>query len=93
MLKAHQYRKLSKKDKGFVRRFLAQVTRFSRAQLTRWMQRWPKTRRERRCVYGNLPLGARSAPPSEVPFSDYVGPQIQKETLCLHLRLSSSRGI
>jgi hypothetical protein len=45
VLKAQQYRKLSKGQKGIVRRFLGKVTGLSRAQLTRWIQRWRKTRR------------------------------------------------
>src|SRR6267154_4871884 len=45
ILKAQQYRRLSKGQKGIVRRFLAKVTGLSRAQLTRWIQRWRKTRR------------------------------------------------
>lgn len=48
VLKAQQYRRLSKKDKGIVRRFVAKVTHLSRAQLTRWIQRWRKTRRVQR---------------------------------------------
>ena len=48
VLKAQHYRRLSKRHKGIVRRFLAKVTRFSRAQLTRWIQRWRKTQRVRR---------------------------------------------
>ena len=35
VLKAHQYRRLSKGQRGIVRRFLARVTTLSRAQLTR----------------------------------------------------------
>lgn len=45
VLKAQQYRKLSKGRKGIVRRFLAKITGLSRAQLTRWIQRWLQTRR------------------------------------------------
>ena len=45
VLKAHQYRRLSKGQRGIVRRFLAKVTALSRAQLTRLIQRWMKTRR------------------------------------------------
>ena len=48
VLKAHQYHRRSKQDKGIVRRFLAKVTHLSRAQLTRWIQRWSKTRRVQR---------------------------------------------
>ena len=48
VLKAHQYARLSKKDKGVVRRFVAKLTHLSRAQLTRWIQRWRKTRRVKR---------------------------------------------
>ena len=45
VLKEHQYRRLSKGQKGIVRRFLAKVTELSRAQLTRLTQRWMRTRR------------------------------------------------
>jgi hypothetical protein len=45
VLKAHQYRRLSKGQRGIARRFLAKVTALSRAQLTRLIQRWMKTRR------------------------------------------------
>lgn len=45
VLKAQQYRRLSKGQKGVVRRFLAKVTGISRAQLTRLIQRWVETRR------------------------------------------------
>ena len=48
VLKAHQYRRLSKKDKGIVRRFVAKLTHLSRAQLTRWIQRWRKSGRVQR---------------------------------------------
>lgn len=43
VLKTQQYRRLSKGQKGIVKRFLAKVTGLSRAQLTRWIQRWMKT--------------------------------------------------
>jgi hypothetical protein len=45
VLKAHQYRRLSKGQRGIVRRFLSKVTTLSRAQLTRLIQRWMETRR------------------------------------------------
>ena len=45
VLKAHQYRRLKKGQKGIVRSFLAKVTALSRAQLTRLIQRWVETRR------------------------------------------------
>jgi hypothetical protein len=45
VLKTQQYRRLSKGQKGVVRRFLAKVTGLSRAQLTRLIQRWMDTRR------------------------------------------------
>jgi hypothetical protein len=48
VLTAQQYRKLGKGKKGIVRRFLGKVTGLSRAQLTRWIQRWIKTRRVER---------------------------------------------
>jgi len=45
VLKAQQYRRLSKGQKGIVRSFLAKVTGMSRAQMTRLIQRWMETRR------------------------------------------------
>jgi hypothetical protein len=48
VLHAHQYRKLSKGQKGVIRRFLAKVTGMSRAQLTRWIRCWMQTRKVRR---------------------------------------------
>jgi hypothetical protein len=45
VLKAHRYRRLSKGQRGIVRRFLAKITGLSRAQLTRLIQRWMDTRR------------------------------------------------
>jgi len=45
VLKAQQYRRLSKGQKGIVRSFLSKVTAVSRAQLTRLIQRWMETRR------------------------------------------------
>ena len=43
VLQAHHYRRLSKGQKGIVRRFLAKVTGLSRAQVTRLIQRWIET--------------------------------------------------
>jgi hypothetical protein len=45
VLKAQQYRRLNKGQKGIVRSFLAKVTAVSRAQMTRLIQRWVQTRR------------------------------------------------
>jgi len=45
VLKAQQYRRLSKGQRGIVRRFLAKITALSRAQLTRLIRRWMDTRR------------------------------------------------
>ncbi len=47
LLKAQQYRKLSKGQRGVVRRFLAKVTGLSRAQVTRLIGRWRRNRRIR----------------------------------------------
>src|SRR5579885_3490909 len=44
VLQGQQYRKLSKGQKGIVRRFLAKVTAVSRAQMTRLIRRWMETR-------------------------------------------------
>jgi hypothetical protein len=48
VLRAQHYRRLSKGQKGIVRRFLAKVTAVSRAQMTRLIQRWIETRRVER---------------------------------------------
>lgn len=45
VLKAQQYRRLNKGQRGVVRRFLAKITALSRAQLTRLIRRWMDTRR------------------------------------------------
>jgi hypothetical protein len=45
VLKAQPYRRLSKGQKGVVRRFLAKLTGFSRAQLTRLIHCWMDRRR------------------------------------------------
>src|ERR1700730_5340851 len=45
VLKAQQYRKLSKGQRGIVRRFLSKVTGMSRAQMTRLIQQWMSKRR------------------------------------------------
>jgi hypothetical protein len=51
VLKAQQYRRLGKGQRGIVRRFLAKITALSRAQLTRLIRRWMDTRRiERKSV-------------------------------------------
>jgi hypothetical protein len=45
VLKAQSYRRLSKGQRGIVKRFLAKITALSRAQLTRLIRRWMDTRR------------------------------------------------
>src|SRR6202521_2264029 len=45
VLKTQRYRRLSKGQRGIVRRFLAKATGFSRAQLTRLLSRWRRTKR------------------------------------------------
>jgi transposase InsO family protein len=45
VLKAQGYRRLSKGQKGIVRRYLAKVTGLSRAQVTRLLQRWMTRKR------------------------------------------------
>ena len=45
VLKAQPYRRLSKGQKGVVRRFLVKVTGLSRAQVTRLIAGWRRTRR------------------------------------------------
>jgi len=45
VLKAQQYGRLSKGQKGIVRSFLSKVAAISRAQMTRLIQRWMETRR------------------------------------------------
>jgi len=44
VLKAQRYRRLSKGQRGMVRRFLAKLTGRSRAQITRLISRWRKTK-------------------------------------------------
>jgi hypothetical protein len=44
VLRAQRYRSLSKSQRGIVRCFLAKVTGLSRAQLTRLVSRWRRTR-------------------------------------------------
>ncbi len=48
ILKAQQYRRLGRGQKGIVRRFLVKMSGLSRAQLTRWIGCWMKTRRVKR---------------------------------------------
>lgn len=48
ILKSQKYRRLGRGQKGIVRRFLVKMTGLSRAQLTRWIGRWMKTRRVQR---------------------------------------------
>jgi transposase InsO family protein len=48
LLRAQQYRRLSKGQRGIVRRFLTKVSGLSRAQTTRLIARWTKTRQVRR---------------------------------------------
>ena len=48
LLKAQQYRKLSKGQRGIVRRFLGKITGMSRAQLTRLIACWMRTRQIQR---------------------------------------------
>src|SRR6202049_2448940 len=45
VLRTQRYRRLSKGQRGIVRCFLAKVTGLSRAQLTRLLGRWRRTRR------------------------------------------------
>lgn len=48
VLQQQQYRNLSKRQRGVVRRFLVKVTGLSRAQVTRLIAGWMKTRRVQR---------------------------------------------
>lgn len=48
LLQAQGYRRLSKGQRGIVRRFLAKVTGLSRAQVTRLIARWKQSRRVER---------------------------------------------
>ena len=59
ILKAQQYRRLSKGQKGTVRGFLAKVTGLSRAQITRWIRRWRDTRRVQRKAAHRPPVRRR----------------------------------
>jgi hypothetical protein len=47
VLKAQQYRRLSRPEKGIVRRFLMKITGLSRAQSTRLIAQWTRSRRIR----------------------------------------------
>ena len=58
-LKAQQYRRLSKRQRGIVRRFLAKVTGLSRAQVTRLIAQWTKNRRVRVQLPGRRCFPAR----------------------------------
>lgn len=44
VLRVQQYRRLSRGQKGIVRRFLVKMTGLSRAQMTRWVTCWMRTR-------------------------------------------------
>src|ERR1022692_1034366 len=48
LLKAQQYRRLSRGQRGVVRRFLTKVSGLSRAQITRLIAAWMRTRQGRR---------------------------------------------
>lgn len=48
ILRVQRYRRLKRSGKGTVRRFLAKMTGFSRAQITRLIGRWQQTRRVER---------------------------------------------
>ena len=48
VLRSQQHRRISRGQKGIVCRFLAKMSGLSRAQLTRWIGRWMKTRRVKR---------------------------------------------
>jgi hypothetical protein len=48
VLRGHGYRRLKKKQKGILRRFLVRVTGFSRAQITRLIGRWQQMRQVQR---------------------------------------------
>lgn len=50
VLERHRYGKLSKTERGIIRRFLQQVTGRSRAQITRLTGRWQETRKVERIV-------------------------------------------
>jgi hypothetical protein len=85
VLKGQHYRRLSKGQKGIVRRFLAKVTALSRAQMTRLMQRWIEVRRiERKPVRRpNFPrhyIAADIATLAEVDaaYEDLSGPAVRR---------------
>jgi transposase InsO family protein len=48
VLKSQGYRQITRGQRGIVRHFLVKMTGLSRAQLTRWIGRWMKTRRVKR---------------------------------------------
>src|ERR1022692_4433167 len=57
LLKAQQYRRLSRGQRGVVRRFLTKVSGLSRAQITRLIAAWMRTRQVRRRSRGSSPPG------------------------------------
>src|ERR1035441_1594222 len=65
LLKAQQYRRLSRGQRGVVRRFLTKVSGLSRAQMTRLSAAWRKTRRVRRRP-PHRPIFPRRSPSPEV---------------------------
>jgi len=84
VLKAQQHRRLSKGRKGIVKRYLAKITAFSRAQLTRLIGRWMDTRRiagkpvrrpsfRRRCTSADIALPAEV----DAAHEDLSGPAVR----------------
>ena len=65
ILAAHKYGKLSKPDKGTVRRFLGKTTGLSRAQTARLVGQWMRERRVRR-KQARHPVFARRYTPADV---------------------------
>ena len=85
VLQSQQYRRLGRGHKGIVRRFLVKMTGLSRAQLTRWIGRWMKTRRVKRDVGGSV-SPRKTRPPSRLALlagvdaahEDLSGPAVRR---------------
>src|SRR2546428_139517 len=74
VLKSQQYRRLSRGQKGIVRRFLGKMTGLSRAQLTRWIGRWMKTRRVQRKPVCRPSFPRRTRRPTSLFWREWTRP-------------------
>ncbi|MGH9807397.1 MAG: hypothetical protein ACRD9W_09060, partial [Terriglobia bacterium] len=96
-----RYRKLSKADKGMVRRFRSKVTGLSRAQITRLIQRWSKTGkiqakgRSKRQTFARKYTAADMAWLAMVDeaHEDLSGPATRRVLRSLHISKPGRRGL